>query len=156
VPLLIVHAVGTTMPTVDEPWPVLVAVAGRPGDDQVVEFAFGEAALRGAPLRAVHIWPTSRAGRTLPLRGFAETRDAADQMLVDTLMPWSEKYPEVMVHRVVRHGLDVPVVLVAASRSAQLIVVGSSRRDGARQVRPWTVEALIQRSSCSVAVVPAD
>jgi nucleotide-binding universal stress UspA family protein len=156
VPVMIRRPLDSTAPTVDEPWPVLVAVAGRPGDDQVVEFAFDEAALRGAPLRAVHIWPTGRAGRTAALHGFADTRDAADQMLVDVLRPWSEKYPEVAVHRVVRHGLDVPVALVAASRSAQLIVVGSSRPDAARQARPWAVEALIQRGSCSVVVVPTD
>jgi hypothetical protein len=29
-------------------------------------------------------------------------------MLVDALTAWSEKYPEVRVHRVVRQGIDVP------------------------------------------------
>jgi nucleotide-binding universal stress UspA family protein len=155
VPLMIRRPLDTMAPTVDEPWPVLVGVAGQSGDDQVVEFAFSEAALRGAPLRAVHIWPIGDVGRATAFHGFAEARDAADQMLVDSLTPWSEKYPEVTVHRVLRHGLDVPVALAAASRSAQLIVVGSSRHNRARQVRAWVLEALIQRASCSVAVVPA-
>jgi nucleotide-binding universal stress UspA family protein len=118
------------------PRPVLVGVACAPGDDAVVEFAFEEASLRGAPLRAEHIW-----------RGDAPGRDEADQMLVDALRAWSEKYPDVVVRRMIRRGLDVPVSLTAASRSAQLVVVGGARRPGVAQI-------LAHRAGCSVAVVP--
>jgi nucleotide-binding universal stress UspA family protein len=151
VPVLVHRALDTMAPTVDEPWPVVVCLAGRADDDQVIQFAFAEAAMRGAPLRAVHIWPGSGT-RGATRNGFTAARDAADRMLVDSLTVWSEKFPDVAVHRVVRHGLDVPVGLTAASRSAQLIVVGSSRREGVHRSR--VVESLVDRAACSVAVVP--
>ncbi len=156
VPVIVRRPLDTMVPTVDEPWPVVVCIAGAPGDDRVVEFAFGEASLRGAPLRAVHIWPGATAGTSGAQVGFADARDAADRTIIDVLTPWSEKYSDVVVHRVIRHGLDVPVSLTAASKSAQLIVVGSPRRDGARNARPWVAETLIHRAGCSVAVVPVE
>jgi nucleotide-binding universal stress UspA family protein len=138
-----------------QPRPVLVGVACAPGDDAVVEFAFEEASSRGAPLLAAHIWPGSvyaedrRIGRGF---GFALARDEADRMLVDTLRPWSEKYPQVPVRRMVRHGLDVPVSLTAASRSAQLVVVGSR---GSDDTLLCVAQVVVHRAGCSVAVVPA-
>jgi len=150
VPVLVQRTIDTMAPTVDEPWPVVACLAGRPGDDQVVQFAFAEAALRGAPLRAVHIWNRSDS-LAADAGGFVSARDAADQMLVDALTAWSEKYPEVRVHRVVRQGIDVPVAVTAASRSAQLIVVGSCRSGVPRS---WVVETVVHRAACSVAVVP--
>jgi nucleotide-binding universal stress UspA family protein len=152
-PVIVRRPLDTSAPTMDEPWPVVVCVAGAPGDERVVTFAFGEASLRGAALRAVHIWPGASAGAAV---GFADARDEADRRIVDVLTPWSEKYPDVVIHRVVRHGLDVPVSLTAASKSAQLIVVGSSGRDGAHATRPWVAETLIHRAGCSVAVVPTE
>jgi nucleotide-binding universal stress UspA family protein len=155
-PVIVRRPLDTSAATVDEPWPVVVCIAGAPGDDRIVTFAFGEASLRGAALRAVHIWPGASAGTTGVQVGFADARDEADRRIVDVLTPWSEKYPDVVLHRVIRHGLDVPVSLTAASKSAQLIVVGSSRRDGAHRARPWVAETLIHRAGCSVAVVPAE
>lgn len=139
-----------------QPRPVLVGVACAPGDEAVVEFAFEEASLRGAPLRAVHIWPGSVNAESRQVRrGFAAARDEADQMLVDSLRAWSEKYPEVAVNRMVRHGLDVPVSLTAASRSAQLVVVGMWRPGEATRPPLCVAQTLAHRAGCSVAVVPA-
>jgi nucleotide-binding universal stress UspA family protein len=139
-----------------QPRPVLVGVACAPGDDAVLEFAFAEASRRGAPLRAVHIWPGSAYAESQQTwHGFVAARDEADRMLVDALRAWSEKYPEVTVHRVVRHGLDVPVSLAAASRSAQLVIVGARRQgDPVRQLLSVS-QSLAHRAGCSVAVVPA-
>jgi hypothetical protein len=104
-----------------------------------MEFAFEEASLRGAPLRAEHIW-----------RGAGPGGDEVDRMLVDALRAWSEKYPDVAVRRMVRRGLDIPVALTAASRSAQLVVVGGGRRPSG------VAGILARRAGCSVAVVPAN
>ncbi len=154
VPVIVHRPLDTPARNPYEPLPVLVGVAGRPGDDQVVEFAFAEASLRGAPLRAVHIWPGSLDTEDhYVAHGFAQERDEADRVLVDALWAWSEKYPDVSVHRVVRHGLDVPVALTAASKTAQLIVVGSTRLSGPLY-RPWVSAALVHRAGCCVAVVP--
>jgi hypothetical protein len=42
------------------------------------------------------------------------------------LAPWRSRFPEVVVERIARHSLDVPVPLTAVSHVAQLAVVGSS------------------------------
>jgi nucleotide-binding universal stress UspA family protein len=134
--------------------PVLVAVAGAPGDDAVLEFAFAEASVRGAPLLALTVWPGTAQGDRDPSRyGFAQHRDDADHALVDALRPWSEKYPEVTVRRAVRHGLDVPMAVAAASRSAQVAVVGTSARPGRRSTLSLA-QILTHRAGCPVAVVP--
>jgi nucleotide-binding universal stress UspA family protein len=148
---VVVHHPLHPLATAPQPRAVLVGVACAPGDDAVVEFAFEEAAARGAPLQAVHIWsepafPDDNAGSD-----FASARDEADRLLVDVLRPWSEKYPQVPVRRTVRHGLDVAVCLTAASRSAQLVVVGSRGMDDSL-LRVGQV--LAHRAGCSVAVVP--
>jgi hypothetical protein len=149
---VIVHHPLHPLATASQPRAVLVGVACASGDEAVVEFAFEEAAARGAPLQAVHIWSESallddrQAGSD-----FASARDEADRVLVDMLRPWSEKYPQVPVRRTVRHGLDVAVCLTAASRSAQLVVVGSRGMDDSL-LRVGQI--LAHRAGCSVAVVP--
>jgi nucleotide-binding universal stress UspA family protein len=126
-----------------------------PGDDQVVDFAFAEASLRGALLTAIHIWPGSASTEHRPGQSFVLAQDEADRLLVDALLAWSEKYPDVAVHRVVRHGLDVLVALTAASKAAQLIVVGMASGDDPARNRSSVSGALIHRAACCVAVVPA-
>lgn len=149
---VVVHRLLHPSAVAQQPRPVLVGVACAPGDDAVVEFAFEEASSRGAPLLAAHIWPGSAHAESNQVwRNFASARDEADQLLVETLRAWSEKYPEVAVHRMVRHGLDVPVSLTAASRSAQLVVVGSRSLD---ELMLCPAQILAHRGGCSVAVVP--
>jgi nucleotide-binding universal stress UspA family protein len=155
VPVIVCRALDTSLPIPAQPRPVLVGVSGRPSDDEVVQFAFAEASLRGAPLWAVHIWPGSAGAETRTGgHGFAQERDDADRLLVDALMAWAEKYPEVAVHRVVRHGLDVPVSLTAASKTGQLIVVGSVLANDPVRQRSWVSDVLVHRAGCGVAVVP--
>ncbi|HEU5107489.1 MAG TPA: hypothetical protein VFT95_02840, partial [Micromonosporaceae bacterium] len=109
-----------------------------------VEFGFAEAALRGAPLIAMHIWPHG-TGRADAEGGF-----------LNLLENWSGKYPDVPVELAVRHGLDPAIVLAAASRSACLAVVGAPCEPaGARRVSPNSaLAAFIDRAGCPVAVVP--
>jgi nucleotide-binding universal stress UspA family protein len=151
---LVVHRTMTTAPVIHDPRPVLVAVAAKTGDDAVLEFAFAEAALRGAPLRALYVAHGAglfEAG--VAPSSFAEIREAAEAQLDEALTPWSEKYPEVPVERILRHGVDVSVAATAASRSAQLVVVGSPVRHGARPTLS-VAQILVHRAGCSVAVVP--
>jgi nucleotide-binding universal stress UspA family protein len=153
VPVVIRHPLELSG-SVHQPRPVLVGVACAPGDDAVLEFAFGEAASRGVPLWAAHIWPGSAYAESRQDQpGFASARDEADRMLIEAIHTWSEKYPQVLVHRLIRHGLDVPLSLTAASRSAQLVVVGSRHPD---ESLLCTAQVLVHRAGCSVAVVPMD
>jgi nucleotide-binding universal stress UspA family protein len=139
------------------PRPVLVGVGDGKTDD-VVAFAFAEASLRGAPLLAMKVWGSEvSTGPVHPAQEAAVGVDPAeaDRSLGEALATWSEKYPEVAVTRVVRHGCDVALPLVTASRAAQLAVVGRSDH----QHPNWPALAsvshfLMRRAHCPVAVVP--
>ncbi|MGX4693872.1 universal stress protein [Streptomyces sp. JNUCC 63] len=126
--------------------------------DEVIEFAFRQAQLRRARLRAVYAWQQPSAlslgpgeialvdgpGRAEEWQGF----------LSAVLQVWRDKYPEVeVVETVVR---DKPsTALVRAASGASLLVVG--RRPSARPAGPHTgpvTHAAIHHAGCPVAVVP--
>lgn len=156
---VIVHRPLDTTRSVPQPRPLLLGVPDAAGAEPVVEFAFAEAALRGAPLHALLVWPhpsdDAPAGTDAAARHDAQARREAELMLAEALTGWADKYPEVRVSRQLRHGLDVPVALAAASRSTQLVVVGSQRLAGAAPPGPGSVgAALVHRAGCPVAVVP--
>jgi hypothetical protein len=114
------------------PRPVLVGIDPADGSDALTGFAFAEAALRGAPLQVIWLRPTGMDGAA-----------------TDLLQRWSEKYPDVAVSATTRPGVDRAIALAAASRSAQLVVVGmADNRAGG-----WVARALVERAGCPVAVV---
>ena len=136
------------------PRPVVLGVGGSPASDAAAEFAFGEAALRGVALHAVYVWSADSDSAPIWMpadsRRLALARENAEFALDDMLTRWMEKYPEVRVRRALRHGLDVPVALTAASRAGQLLVVGAHH-----QTSPL-IEALVHRTGCPIALVPAN
>lgn len=127
--------------------PVVVGIDGTPGSEAALRFGFAAAALRHAPLAAMHLRPP--LARPQPGRG--ET-NAAEDAFLDLLDTWSGKYPDVPVRLSVRHDLDPAIVLVAASRSARVVVVAGSA-PGA--MTGPILAALAARAACPVAVVPS-
>jgi nucleotide-binding universal stress UspA family protein len=117
-----------------EPRPVLVGIDPTGGPDALAEFAFTEAALRGAPLRVIWLRPGH----------------PGDPAAIDALRRWSEKYPDVALTTTTRFGVDSAIALTAASHSAQLVVVGTTGRPGPQ----WVARALVDRAGCPVAIVP--
>lgn len=143
----------------DGPRPLLVGVEAAEPAEPALEFGFLEASLRGAPLTALHLW--SRPARAVPAGaypteyGFADARAEEERMLAEALAGWAEKYPEVPVHRMVRHSLDPAVTLTEASRTAQLVVIGASRRPDRDRLMLGSVhQTLADHAGCPVAVVP--
>lgn len=141
--------------------PVLVGVEAAEAAEPAIAFGFLEASLRGAPLTALHLW--SRPAHAAPAGvhpdayGFARVRAEEERMLTEALAGWAEKYPEVPVHRMVRHTLDAAVTLADASRSAQLVVVGAPRRQHRHRVVLGSIhQTLADHAGCPVAVVPTD
>ena len=158
---VMVHRSFEISPLAPQPRPVLVGVQSGPGAESVIQFAFDEAYLRGAPLLAVHVWarPSNSGSAESGSDWFAlnDARYEARRMLADALARWSDKYPGVQVYRVVRHALDVPVALTAASRAAQLAVVGVTRWERLHGSVAGSVSAvLLHRAGCPVAVIPHD
>ncbi|HEX7745570.1 MAG TPA: universal stress protein [Micromonosporaceae bacterium] len=143
------------------PRPVLVGVEAAAAAEPAVSFGFLEASLRGAPLTALHLWSrpahAAPAGVQPDAYGFAGVRAEEERRLAEALAGWSEKYPEVPVHRMVRHSLDPAVTLAEASRSAQLVVVGAAQSPGrGRLVLGSVHQTLADHAGCPVAVVPTD
>lgn len=140
---------------------VVLAVDGSQAGAAAVEFAFAEAAMRKAPLVAVHVWNTwsERAyeGPGDPLTAVVadaeQLREAEQQLLDVTVASWQEVYPQVAVERRLVRSRIRPA-LIDASRQAQLVVVGARGRGGFTGLLLGSVsQALLYHAHCPVTVV---
>ncbi|GLY66971.1 universal stress protein [Amycolatopsis taiwanensis] len=129
--------------------PVLVGVDGSPANSVVLDFAFAEAALAGAPLTVVRTWSG------IPADAAAE-HERERQALEDQISPWRERFPDVPVDQVVVRGRPGPVLL-DYGQHARLIVVGS-RGHGAVTglLLGSTSQRLTRHAPCPVAIVRSD
>ncbi|TFE47924.1 universal stress protein [Streptomyces sp. ICN441] len=130
---------------------LVVGVDADSPSSPALEFAFGEAALRGAALNAVSV------GRP-PLLPLARRRQRAEERrhgaLARAVAECSSGFPGMPVELEVPTG-DPVEELVRASRTALVLVVGRSRRHagtGGRLGR--VVHGLLHRAGCPVVVVP--
>ncbi|MFD6446407.1 universal stress protein [Promicromonospora sp. NPDC060204] len=155
--------------------PVVVGVDGSPTSREAIRFAFDAAALRGAPLVAVHAWrdaPAPALGRRESPDQAVQDQSVQDQSVQDqavqdqavqehgaqALDRWladaRADHPDVRVERVV--APDGPTAaLLDRAEGARLVVVGSRGRGGFRGLLLGsTSQALIYHAPCPVAVVP--
>jgi nucleotide-binding universal stress UspA family protein len=137
--------------------PVVVGVDGSEVSDHAVGFAFEEASLRRASLRAVLAWryPVSTGpGDMLPLvYDSAELAAEEELALAEATAGWSERYPDVDVIRHLDRGRPSKV-LVQESAGAQLVVVGARGRGGFTGLLLGSVShAVLHHAQCPVAVV---
>jgi nucleotide-binding universal stress UspA family protein len=140
--------------------PIVLGVDGSVAGQKAVDFAFAEAALRNAPLVALHTWTTWNAPMPAPQdpsEPYANPPGALaeeeERQLAEALAGRQERYPGVVVeHRVVHGGTRE--ALIEASRSAQLLVVGARGRGGFAGLLLGSVsQALLHHAQCPVAVV---
>ncbi|KES09123.1 universal stress protein UspA [Streptomyces toyocaensis] len=140
--------------------PVVVGVDGSPAGDRAVDFAFTEAELRGTPLAALHAWTTWSAPLPPPkdpaepyANPAGELGREEERLLSEALAGHRERHPDVVVEHRVVHG-PTRETMIAASRSAQLIVVGARGRGGFTGLLLGSVsQALLHHAHCPVAVV---
>ncbi|MFF4656080.1 universal stress protein [Streptomyces sp. NPDC001381] len=135
---------------------VAVAVDIGGACDDVLDFAFREAGLRKAPLRAVHAWHAPLTSGVPGAEERARLRRMAERDLTELLEPWRAKYPEVVVRENLHEGRAAHVLAHAAA-GAGLLVVGRRRRRTA--VGPHTgpvAHALLHHVRRPVALVPHD
>ncbi|SDH93663.1 Nucleotide-binding universal stress protein, UspA family [Sinosporangium album] len=169
-PLAVVRAGGSTARG-----DVVVGVDGSEGSTAAAAFAFAEAALRGAGVRAIHVVarlprameevagahervePEARGGVDVP-RGWRARREYAKQAactaVAEQLESLRARYPSVPV--TTRDAEGHPgEVLSEASVSAQLIVVGSRGRGGfTGLVLGSAGHALLHHGRCPTVIVP--
>jgi nucleotide-binding universal stress UspA family protein len=137
---------------------VVVGVDGSDDSRAAIDFAFEEAALRKARLRAIIAWthPASAApGDMQPLVFDPEIVTAEEErILAESLAGRREKFPDVdVVHDVVR-GRPTHV-LAEASAKAALLVVGTRGRGGFQGLVLGSVShALLHHAQCAIAIVP--
>ncbi|NQE93616.1 universal stress protein [Nocardia terpenica] len=115
--------------------------------------AFEEAARRKVGLTAVHAWSDVSAGLDVAMMGWDDIRESEDAVFAESLAGWSERYPEVPVHRILVR--DRPVrALVDEAETAQLLVVGSHGRGGfTGMLLGSTSTALLHSVHCPTLVV---
>ncbi|MFI0411725.1 universal stress protein [Actinomadura sp. 3N508] len=136
---------------------VVVGVDGSPAGADAVGFAFEEASLRGARLRALLAWshPVSTGpGDMQPLVYDREiVAEEERRVLAESLAGGRAEYPEVEVVSETVHGRTVKV-LAEASVHADLLVVGSRGRGGFTGLLLGSVShAMLHHAQCPVAVV---
>lgn len=139
----------TEHPT-QQPACFVVGVDGSAQSAAAAGFAFEEAALRGAVVRALYVWHT-------PLLGAAND-DAAVQerrrLLSETLAGHAAAHPEVDVRDEVVQGHPVQV-LTEASEHALGLVVGTRGRGGFTGLLLGSVsQGVLHHADCPVITVP--
>lgn len=108
--------------------PVLLGVDGSRVSALATAIAFDEASWRGVDLVALHSWSDADRATTFALEQSA-LQAAAEKTLCESLAGWQERYPEVVVHRLI--SFEPPArQLIDGSERAQLVVLGSHGRGG--------------------------
>jgi len=126
-PVVIIHDEDPLMPHPSLA-PVVVGVDGSPVSERAVEIAFEEASFRGVDLVAVHAWSDTGVFE-FPGADWSALQSSAEETLSERLAGWQERYPDVLVRRVV--VADRPAhQLLEQAQSAQLLVIGSHGRGG--------------------------
>jgi nucleotide-binding universal stress UspA family protein len=137
---------------------IVVGVDGSPEADAALEFAVGEARLRGLPLRVVCAWEP--AASAYVGEAFTVTPDAfvaAEHHAEDVL--------RASLGRVRHEGVQVEAlsiegraasVLVEQAAGAELLVVGSRGRGAAKRLLLGSVSSEVaHHAACPVTIIPS-
>ncbi|MFJ2302111.1 universal stress protein [Streptomyces sp. NPDC087787] len=135
---------------------VAVAVDTDGSCDDVLDFAFRAAELRGAPLRVLHAWHVPLTHGLPDARTRGSFRQEAERELAALLEPWRQKFPAVYVAATLHEGRPAHVLPGAVSGSG-LLVVGRRRRHPAIGAHAGPVtHALVHHVTRPVVLVPHD
>jgi nucleotide-binding universal stress UspA family protein len=139
---------------------IIVGVDRSAGAEEALRFAFEEAQLRGATLRAIHAWQFGYIGApslegAVPVlgAGLDEHRSAAGAVLDAMVREAIPDAGDVEIERRVVEGAAA-AVLVEESRGADLLVVGSRGHGGFAQLLLGSVsQQCAHHAECPVVIV---
>jgi nucleotide-binding universal stress UspA family protein len=135
---------------------VVAGVEGRPGDEEVLAFAFEEAAGRGTELVAVHTWQDVALETPYQsisgLIDWSSVQAEEERVLAEALAGWRDKVPDVPVREVVLRDKTTRGLL-AAALTAELLVIGHRRRNRLATLGS-TTHGVLYRATSPLAVVP--
>jgi nucleotide-binding universal stress UspA family protein len=132
---------------------VVVGIDGSPASTDAVAFAFDHAALHHLGVLAVHAGERPRTDRRLSAEEDRQVQDGEQRVVSHSLAGYAEKYTDVALEEVTVPGSPAEA-LVAASRGAALVVVGSRGRGGFRSLLLGsTGHAVLHHAHAPVAVV---
>ncbi|CDP88436.1 MULTISPECIES: universal stress protein [Mycolicibacterium] len=139
------HGAVAVIPETEPPnGPVVVGVDGSPASAFAAELAFDEASRRGVELVVVHTW--TDLNFEFPDVKWEDLSAEAERALSEQLAGWCERYPDVVVRRVVMP--DKPArQLLAQAETAQLVVVGNRGRGGFAGLLLGSVSSAVVQSS---------
>lgn len=135
---------------------IVVGLDPRKPCDDLLDFAFREAAARATTLRVARVWEMHRmyGSPVLDIQLEHQLRSNRRRELSTFLAPWREKFPAVEVSEHVPAG-PVPLALVEeAHDDTALLIVGRRRRRTPGGVRIGHVtHGVVHHAPCPVAVV---
>lgn len=126
-PVAIIHDEDPLIPHPSKA-PVVVGVDGSPASERALAIAFEQASFRGVDILAVHAWSDTGVFE-FPGADWSAQQQMGEEVLSQRLSGWQERYPDVLVRRLVVPDRPAHQLLEQAE-SAQLLVVGSHGRGG--------------------------
>ena len=126
-PVAVIHDEDPLMPHPSKA-PVVVGVDGSPVSEKALAIAFEQASFRGVDLLAVHAWSDSGIFE-FPGADWSAQQQMGEEVLGERLSGWQERYPDVLVRRLVVPDRPADQLLEQGA-AAQLLVVGSHGRGG--------------------------
>jgi nucleotide-binding universal stress UspA family protein len=138
---------------------IVVGIDGSEAAGDALRWALAEARLRGAAVRAVHVWaiPAAVVGPAfvapVSIDIVPELRDSADALLKRVVGEALGDATDVDVERVVAEGAPT-AILVEEAESAELLVVGSRGLGGFRGLLLGSVsQQCAHHAPCPVVIV---
>jgi nucleotide-binding universal stress UspA family protein len=132
--------------------PVVVGVDGSAGAQRAAEFAADAAQSYGTSLLILYAW-VGDAGWPPAMAQAGQPPPAVPDVVTQAVTDLTDKFPQLRVHPEVRQHLPAHEALVAASKHARLVVVGSRGHGGFKGLLLGSVsQALIHHAHCPVAI----